>query len=200
MNKSYVLLIGGVPGVGKTSISGHIARELGINIVLSGDYIRESLRPFFPKDDVINLSVYDSWKLFGENTDENLIKGYIEQGKKVNLATHKIMERAIDNGEPMIVETLYYIPDHFKDILGKICSAYLYIEDRNLHVERLNQRQEFTHFNSPGTRLSGNIINYRKIMDYSIKVSDENHLRKFNNSNYAETRKELLQFAREGMM
>ena len=200
MSKSYVLLIGGVPGVGKTSISGHIARELGINIVLSGDYIRESLRPFFPKDDVINLSVYDSWKLFGENTDENLIKGFIEQGKKVNLATHRIMERAIDNGEPMIVETLYYIPDHFKDILGKICSAYLYIEDRNLHVERLNQRQEFTHFNSPGTRLSGNIINYRKIMDYSIKVSDENHLRKFNNSDYAETRKELLQFAREGMM
>ena len=200
MSKSYVLLIGGVPGVGKTSISGHIARELGINIVLSGDYIRESLRPFFPKDDVINLSVYDSWKLFGENTDENLIKGFIEQGKKVNLATHRIMERAIDNGEPMIVETLYYIPDHFKDILGKICSAYLYIEDRNLHVERLNQRQEFTHFNSPGTRLSGNIINYRKIMDYSIKVSDENHLRKFNNFDYAETRKELLQFAREGMM
>ena len=200
MSKSYVLLIGGVPGVGKTSISGYIARELGINIVLSGDYIRESLRPFFPKDDVINLSVYDSWKLSGENTDENLIRGFIEQGKKVNLATHRIMERAIDNGEPMIVETLYFIPDHFRDIMDKICSAYLYIEDMNLHVERLNQRQEFTHFNSPGTRLSGNIINYRKIMDYSIKASDENHLRKFNNSDYAETRKELLQFAREGMM
>ena len=81
MKDSYIFLLGGVPGVGKTSISGHIARELGINIVISGDYIRESLRPFFPVDDVINMSVYDSWKMFGENTDENLIKGFIEQGK-----------------------------------------------------------------------------------------------------------------------
>ena len=31
------LLIGGIPGVGKTSISGYIARQLNINIVMSGD-------------------------------------------------------------------------------------------------------------------------------------------------------------------
>ncbi len=200
MKDSYIFLLGGVPGVGKTSISGYIARELGINIVISGDYIRESLRPFFPVDDVINMSVYDSWKMFGENTDENLIKGFIEQGKKVNIATHRIMERAIDNGEPMIIETLYFIPDHFKDIMGKICSAYLYIDSKSLHVERLNQRQEFTHFNSPGVRLSQNIDNYRKIMKYSINASDGYGIRKFDSTDYSGAREMILKFARDGMV
>ena len=35
MKKSKIILIGGVPGVGKTSISGYIASRLVINIVMS---------------------------------------------------------------------------------------------------------------------------------------------------------------------
>ena len=200
MKDSYIFLLGGVPGVGKTSISGHIARELGINIVISGDYVREGLRPFFPEDDVINMSVYDSWKRFGENNVTNLIKGFNEQGGMVNKSTSRIIKRAISNGEPMIIETLYFIPDDFRELLPDMCSAYLYIGDRELHVNRLNQRQDFTHFNSPGSRLSQNITNYRHIMDYSIQESDKYGIRKFDNENYLQTRDSLLEYARERMV
>ena len=65
-SKKVVILIGGVPGVGKSSISGYLSRELGFDIVLSGDYLREFLRPFIKSDQQIaSSSVYDSWKFFG---------------------------------------------------------------------------------------------------------------------------------------
>ncbi|WP_162509717.1 AAA family ATPase [Thermogymnomonas acidicola] len=43
--KAPVVLIGGIPGVGKTSMAGAVARMLDIDIVLSGDYLREMVRP-----------------------------------------------------------------------------------------------------------------------------------------------------------
>ena len=88
MEKVPIIIIGGIPGVGKTSISGYLARQLNINIVLSGDYIREIIRPFFPEDHVINFSVYETWKKYGENNEENVINGFLNQGEIINKATN----------------------------------------------------------------------------------------------------------------
>ena len=73
--KTKIILIGGVPGVGKTSLSGSIAASNGINIVLSGDYLREFLRAYKNESaEILGYSVYDSWKYFGDMTVDNIIK------------------------------------------------------------------------------------------------------------------------------
>ena len=74
-----MIFIGGVPGVGKTSLSGILSKKLGIDIVLSGDYLREFIRPLLKDPESIKLlstSVYDSWKAFGNKTRDNIIKGF----------------------------------------------------------------------------------------------------------------------------
>lgn len=196
-NKVPIILIGGVPGVGKTSISGYIARNLGINIVLSGDYIREAVRGFVDDGNILNTSVYDSWKFFGENSEENVIRGFYAQGEMVNRATRRIINRAIDNGEPAIIETLYFIPEQLQDIIEKIKAIYIYIEDEDLHIARLNERENYTHFSSPGNRLSSNIKNYRIIMRRSLDDARKVGVFTINNSVYNDTRDRILQFCKE---
>ena len=197
MNNVPVILIGGIPGVGKTSISGHIARELKINIVMSGDYIRESIRAILPNDNILKFSVYDSWKPFGDETRENIIKGFREQGKIVNKATDQVMRRAIKDGEPMIIETLYFLPDQFPEIIKEILPLYIYIDSEKVHRERLDQRQNFTHFGSPGQRLSSNLHRYKIMMEESLKLCDSFEIPKFNNLNYEDTREQVTNFVKQ---
>jgi len=199
MRNFPVILIGGVPGVGKTSISGYVARNLGINLVFSGDYIRETIRAFVDENSILNKSVYDSWQPFGENNEENLLKGFNAQGEMVNRATKKILERAIDNGEPVIIETLYFIPEQLGDLIKNITSIYLYIEDEKLHIERLNERQNYTHFGSSGQRLSSNIKNYRVIMRKSLEYARKYSIPVVDNKIYGEARDQVLEICRKDL-
>ena len=163
-----VVLIGGIPGVGKTSISGYIGREFNINIVLSGDYLREFLRPYADSG-LMDVSVYSAYSIFGEKSDKNIIRGYIEQSKYMYPGINAILRRAIKNGEPLILETLYFIPEMLdEDIRDKIIKIYIHISDRNLHSSRLKERVNYTHLNSPGERLVEQLPVYSVMEKYSL--------------------------------
>ena len=193
-NKSKIILIGGVPGVGKTSLSGSIAAANGINIVLSGDYLREFLRAYQDNnDDVLGYSVYDSWKHFGDMTVDNIISGYREQAKFIWKGIRAVIDRAIKNGESMIIETLYFEPDYFTDIpKDLILPVYIYISDSKKHEKRLGEREEFTHPGSSGKRLIEHLHEYRTIMDCSLEASKINDIETIDNISYNDTRERLM--------
>lgn len=198
--KSVAILIGGIPGVGKSSISGHIARNVGIDIVLSGDYLREFIRPFSEVESfkVLQSSVYESWSLYGDKTTENIERGFISQAEIINRGMSAVLRRSIENGEPIIVESLYFVPSQIdSSLLGEILPLYLFISDKSLHERRLNERQEFTHYNSPGERLARQLDVYRVMMEYSLKECREYNIPVFDNVDYLNTRDEILRYIRE---
>jgi mevalonate-3-phosphate-5-kinase len=197
VNKNKVILIGGIPGVGKTSISGFIAKEMGIDLVMSGDYLREFIRPFSKNMnmDIMEKSVYDAWQMFGSKNEENILKGFMEQGKIMNTGTSRILKRALQNGEPIIIETLYFLPSQMdNEILKKITLFYIHISDRKVNAERLLERKQYTHFHSPGERLAEKLDEYRIMMDRSIKECNDYGIRTFDNLNYVETRNLILEY------
>lgn len=196
-DRPLTILIGGIPGVGKTSISGYLAKELGIDIVLSGDYLREFLRPFSSHEEFkpLGVSVYEAWKEFGDKNDENILNGFLKQGELLNRGVKAIIKRSVDNGEPLIIESLYFIPEQLgREILDRIISIYVYISDKELHIKRLNERQEYTHRNSPGKRLSDQLDTYRVMMNYSLSESNKFGLESFDNINYLKTREDILEY------
>jgi mevalonate-3-phosphate-5-kinase len=195
MDRSKIILIGGVPGVGKTSISGYVASRLGINIVLSGDYLREFLRAYPLEDnDSLRYSVYDSWKDFGAMSEDNIIKGYMKQGKLLWKGLRRLVSRAIENGESMIIEVLYFLPQFFQDFSNSdLLPLYLYLSDEELHAKRLNERQVFTHYNSPGSRLISHLSEYRTIMRYSLENLQDTGILTYDNLDYNKTRDEVLE-------
>lgn len=198
--KSLTVFIGGIPGVGKSSISGYIARSAGIDLVLSGDYLREFLRPFADTHSfkALNSSVYDSWSLFGEKTRENVERGFLAQAGIINRGVSAVLRRSIENGEPLILESLYFIPSQLdEDLLDRIVPLYLHISDKALHEARLNERQKFTHFNSPGQRLSKQLDTYRIMMEYSISECEKYGIPIYDNVDYLNTRQKILTYIME---
>lgn len=193
--KVKIILIGGIPGVGKSSISGYIARQTGIDIVLSGDYLREFLRPVCEDMEVLKTSVYEAWKYFGPETEENIRKGFLEQGKIINSGTEAVLRRAINNGESLILETLYFIPSQLSpDILNNIRPLYIYIESKELNARRLLERENYTHLNSPGQRLADQLDRYRVMMNHSLDECREYGIATFENSDYMRTREQILEY------
>lgn len=197
MNHPKIVLIGGIPGVGKTSIAGEIAKALDIDIVLSGDYLREFIRPFgdYAKFSVMSRSVYDAWTSFGERNRENIVSGFLAQSEVMNAGISAIIRRAVGNGEDMVIEQLHFVPSQLgKDMINQIIPIYLYIHDIGVHRDRLKERVNFTHPNSPGERLADQLDTYRFMMDYSLEESRSYGIKIFESSDYRKTLKDVLAF------
>jgi len=197
MNHPKIVLIGGIPGVGKTSIAGEIAKALDIDIVLSGDYLREFIRPFgdYAKFSVMSRSVYEAWTSFGEKNRENIISGFLAQSEVMNAGISAIIRRAVINGEDMVIEQLHFVPSQLgRDLLNQIIPIYLYIHDIDIHRDRLKERVNFTHANSPGERLAEQLDTYRFMMDYSLEESGSYGIRIFESSDYRKALKAVLAF------
>ena len=73
-----------------------------------------------------------------------------------------------------------------------VCAAYIYISDFTTHTKRLNERQLYTHFNSPGQRLSAQLDVYGAIMKYSEALAKKNGIDTFDNSDFQETAKKII--------
>ncbi len=190
------VIIGGIPGVGKTSISGYIAGEFNINIILSGDYLREFLRPY--NTNILNKSVYEAYRLYGEKNEKNIINGYLDQTRIMYKGINAILNRSIKNGEPLILETLYFMPEFLdKNIIDKIISVYIDISDINIHKNRLKSRINYTHFNSPGERLIDQLDVYKIISNYSIENSKNKNVLIVDNINYDETREKIKNYVKD---
>jgi len=197
MNQPTIVLIGGIPGVGKTSMAGEIAKALDIDIVLSGDYLREFIRPFgdYGKFSVMGASVYDAWKYFGEKNRENVISGFLAQSEVMNTGLNAILRRALNNGENMVIEQLHFVPSQLEsDVFASIIPLYLYIKDIGVHRERLRERVNFTHSNSPGERLAEQLESYRLMMEYSMEESRARNVRIFESSDYLVAQKEVISY------
>ena len=200
--KPVIVLIGGIPGVGKSSISGYLARNLGVDIVLSGDYLREFLRPLTSGEnsEILGVSVYEAWRIFGNENEETITQGFISQGKVLNKGLNAVFSRALKNGESLIVETLHFIPSQLdRKVLDRIIPMYIYISDRKVNSQRLLEREQYTHFNSPGQRLSDQLDRYRVMMKYSMQECEKFGIRSFDNLLYGDTREQILQYVKSSI-
>ncbi len=198
MKKYKIIFLGGVPGVGKSSIAGSIAKRFGVDLVLSGDYLSEFTRAATPdteSPEVLGTSVYESWMHFGEKNEGNIIKGFESQSEIMCKGISAVIERAEKNGESIIVESLY-ANQGLMDTLKKngVCSMYLYISDPETHASRLNERENYTHFKSPGTRLSAQLDTYRLMMHHSKGLFEKNGLATFDNRDFKATEEAILNY------
>lgn len=203
MPENVVIFIGGVPCVGKTSIAGFMARELGISIVLSGDYLREFIRPIVGAEEkysTLFVSVYNAWKQFGEMSDENIIKGYRAQSYFMSKGINSLIERANKNGETLVIESLYFCPDELDALKHKnVVKLYIYNLDRESYRKMILEREQYTHTKSSGNRLAENIYQYTRIMEYTLRLCEQYGIKTFDSSNYLKAREDILKYVKKSI-
>ena len=90
-----IILLGGVPGVGKTTIAYSLALKLKIDKVISIDSVKQILMNFISKEKepYLYTTTHESYLL--EN--KSIIEGYLKHSKIINSYVCKIIEKFKDN-------------------------------------------------------------------------------------------------------
>jgi 2-phosphoglycerate kinase len=139
LERPLVVLIGGTTGVGKSTLATMLAARLGITRVIATDVIRQVLRAFFTHEAMptVHASAFEAGGL----------DGYHDQALHVATGIAAIVERAANEGKPVVVEGVHVVPGALDPLLRERCvltEAMLVVRDEELH------RGHFSH--RPGTR------------------------------------------------
>jgi 2-phosphoglycerate kinase len=139
LDRPLVVLIGGTTGVGKSTLATMLAARLGIRRVIATDVVRQVLRAFFTHEAMpsVHYSAFDAGGL----------EGFGDQAGHVATGIAAIVERAANEGEPIVVEGVHVVPGTLDSELRARCvlaEALVVVGDEELH------RGHFSH--RPGTR------------------------------------------------
>ena len=147
-----VLLCGGAPGVGKSTLAAEIATRLDIVRTQSTDMLREIMREMVPAALVpelhgssfdVNRSV-DS-KDIGDLDEGNIFHGFRRQAELVQLASRAVLARAQRESVSVLVEGVHIWPGLLRKqvtLSGKdlIVEFILTVADQKQLVRRFRQR------------------------------------------------------------
>lgn len=114
-NLPLVVLIGGVPGSGKSTIATELANRLSIIRTQSTDMLREVMRAMIPKR--VSPSLHDSsfnagrslhsQNFYKSNKEEAMVRGFEMQSDMVSVACDAVLGRAINERVSMILEGVH---------------------------------------------------------------------------------------------
>lgn len=192
LSEPVLPLFTSLPCIGKTSMSREVATAFGLGDVMGGDAFRSVLREFVEeeKEPAFFLSIYETWKLFGEKTEENMIKGYKAQAKIANNAMEKlIVDRGIRDGESMVFEYLHFLPSHFHQSTLEYPSfipIVLSIKDDEAWKERIMSRTSDSHLKGGDKRLLNAFDVYSFYQDILEKEARERDIPIVYTDDYAE--------------
>jgi len=166
-----IILLGGVTGVGKSTIAKILGRRLGVRTILGTDLIREVMRSVLSEKlmPTLHQSSYTAYRK-SENiflpAISPVILGYEEQARKVLTGVEATITQAIKSKEFVILEGVHLLPSaiHTKIMVDKIVIPFqLYLEDKAVHLSRLKKREATS---TTRTNYSKNFKEIREIHTY----------------------------------
>jgi 2-phosphoglycerate kinase len=117
-DKPIIILIGGAPGVGKSTLAAELAYRLGIRRMVSSDAIREALRSLISPQlsPELHSSSYTAWRneLLPDEDDKprrkRVIRGYQSQSQQLAAALTAVVKRNVVEATPVVIEGVHLLP------------------------------------------------------------------------------------------
>lgn len=117
--RPLILLIGGTVAVGKSTIATEIAHLLEIVRIQSTDMLREVMRVMIPERllPVLHASSFDAWKTLpiqdkpNREWEQLVAEGYQSQAELLAVPCEAVLQRAVEEGVPIIMEGVHVHPD-----------------------------------------------------------------------------------------
>ncbi|MGI6464689.1 MAG: 3H domain-containing protein [Methanobacterium sp.] len=205
MRKPYVILIGSASGIGKSTIASELAKELGIKHLIETDFVREIVRGIIGPDyaPALHKSSFDAYVTlkdkhrFDGDTASLISAGFEEHASFVIPAIEKVIKRAVDDFDDVVLEGVHLVPG-FLDIekFKKDASIHFFVltADEEIHKERFVKR-------AMKIKRGGKHLEYFKenriINNYLVKQALEHRIPVVNNVDLNETKKRMLSLIKE---
>ena len=121
-DQPLIILIGGVSGVGTSSISYEISRKLGIKSMINTDMIREVMRKIVSKElsPVIHESSFVAHKALRVSPPpefDHVLVGFKDHVATVSVGVEAVIERALTEGISIIIEGVHIVPGFIREDL-----------------------------------------------------------------------------------
>ncbi|MBN1944283.1 MAG: zeta toxin family protein [Bradymonadales bacterium] len=180
LEKPILILIGGAPGVGKSSISAEIGQRLGINMVISSDTVREIMRSMVSRDLIPTLHestfVVDE-RLRSPFAINQLINAFDQQVSMVCEGLGAVVARCIKEGIDMVLNGVHIVPGYMElEVAKQEAFVFVYVlavTDVDEHIRRFYERSEGSR-RDPDRYIS-RIGKIRKLQDYILqRATQEN--------------------------
>ena len=101
------LLVGGATGTGKSTVATEAAHRLGITRVTSTDFIRQTIRAYFPPSEMpsVHASSFEAGGPGGA-----MEAGFLDQTRKVLVGVQASIDRALNESWSMVIEGVHLVP------------------------------------------------------------------------------------------
>jgi len=135
LERPLIVLLGGAPGVGKSTLATRLAHRLGITRVIATDVIRQVLRAFFTEEAMPSVH-HSAFELDRP--------GFGEQSELVGTGVAAIVERACVERTPIVLEGVHAVPGALAPALKERCvsvEALLVVGDEELHRGHFSLRE-----------------------------------------------------------
>ncbi len=151
LKKPYVILIGSASGIGKSTIASELAKELGIKHLIETDFIREIVRGIIGPEyaPALHKSSFDAYTTlrnkdrYPEDGKELINAGFEEHASFVIPAIEKVIKRAVDDFDDIVIEGVHLVPgliniEKFKDDAS--IHFFILSADEEVHKQRFVKR------------------------------------------------------------
>jgi 2-phosphoglycerate kinase len=179
LERPLIVLLGGVTGVGKSTVATQLANRLGITRVIATDQVRQVVRAFFSHEfmPAVHHSSFDvGQSVPGLETDgrDPTIAGFLRQVDDIAPGIDALMERAMAERTPMVVEGVHLLPDVPAARLRRraiTAQALLAVRDEQAHRGHFHMRA--LQAPRPPERYLEAFQRIRVLQDYLIERAEE---------------------------
>ncbi len=114
-----IVLVGGITGTGKSTLTTELAYQLNIVRTQSTDMVREIVRCYLPptKIPTLSYSSFEAWRGLTEDgesahesDDKEVIRGFLSQFKVVKQGLEATIHRAVKENHDLIVDGVHVLP------------------------------------------------------------------------------------------
>jgi len=202
--KPYVILIGSASGIGKSTIASELAKTLGIKHLIETDFIREIVRSIIGPEfaPALHKSSFDAYvtirdkERYGEDSKSLISAGFEEHASFVIPAIEKVIRRAIDDYNDVVIEGVHLVPGLINAKQFEADASihfFVLTTDEGVHMQRFVKRamkikrggKHLEHFNEN-----------RVINDVLVKSAKKHGVTVINNIDIENTVKKMLTLIR----
>jgi len=178
LERPLVVLLSGVTGVGKSTVATQLAGRLGFVHVIATDQVRQVVRAFFSHEFLpsVHHSSFDVAQALADVRpgDEGTVEGYLRQVQDIAPGIDALVERAISDRTPMVLEGVHLLPElPNPSLCAQATTVRALIAVRDPEVHRRNfQRRGLQTLRAPERYLEG-LARIRVLQDYLVRRAED---------------------------